>query len=37
MIIIIINIYILIWDLRIGLLMALSIIALIFDMIIFTK
>jgi hypothetical protein len=37
MIIIIINIYILIWDLRIGVLMALSIIALIFDMIIFTK
>jgi hypothetical protein len=37
LIIMIINIYVLIWDLRIGILMALSIIALIFDMIIFTK
>jgi hypothetical protein len=37
LIIMIINIYVLIWDLRIGVLMALSIIALIFDMIIFTK
>ena len=35
--VIILNIYILMWDLRIGVLMALSIIALIFDMIIFTK
>ena len=37
LIIIFINIYVLMWDLRIGVLMALSIIALIFDMIIFTK
>lgn len=37
LIIMIINIYVLIWDLRIGVLMSLSIIALIFDMIIFTK
>ena len=37
LIIMIINIYVLIWDIRIGVLMALSIIALIFDMIIFTK
>jgi hypothetical protein len=37
LIIIIINIYVIIWDIRIGVLMALSIIALIFDMIIFTK
>jgi hypothetical protein len=37
LIIIFINIYVLMWDLRIGILMALSIIALIFDMIIFTK
>jgi hypothetical protein len=37
LIIIFINIYVLIWDLRIGVLMALSIIALILDMIIFTK
>jgi hypothetical protein len=37
LIIIIINIYVIIWDIRIGILMALSIIALIFDMIIFTK
>ena len=36
-IIIISNIYVLMWDLRIGVLMALSLIALIFDMIIFTK
>ena len=37
LIIMILNIYILMWDLRIGVLMALSLIALIFDMIIFTK
>jgi hypothetical protein len=37
LIIIFINIYVLMWDLRIGVLLALSIIALIFDMIIFTK
>jgi hypothetical protein len=37
LIIMIINIYVIIWDIRIGVLMALSIIALIFDMIIFTK
>jgi hypothetical protein len=37
LIVMIFNIYILMWDLRIGVLMALSIIALIFDMIIFTK
>jgi len=34
---ILINYYVIIWDLKIGILMALSIIALIFDMIIFTK
>jgi hypothetical protein len=37
LIVIIINIYVLMWDLKIGILMALSLIALIFDMIIFTK
>jgi hypothetical protein len=37
LIVIIINIYILYWDLKIGVLIALSLIALIFDMIIFTK
>ena len=37
LIVIIINIYVLLWDLKIGVLMALSLIALIFDMIIFTK
>jgi hypothetical protein len=36
-IIIIINYYVVLWDLKIGVLMILSIIALIFDMIIFTK
>ena len=36
-IIIIINYYILLWDLRIAVLIALGIIALIFDMILFTK
>ena len=36
-IIIIINYYILLWDLRIAVLTALGIIALIFDMILFTK
>jgi hypothetical protein len=37
LIVMIINIYVLLWDLKIGVLMALSLIALIFDMIIFTK
>ena len=36
-IIIIINYYLLLWDLRIAVLTALGIIALIFDMILFTK
>jgi hypothetical protein len=36
-IIIIINYYLLLWDLRIAVLTALGVIALIFDMIIFTK
>lgn len=36
-IIIMINYYVLFWDLKIGVLMFLAIIALIFDMIIFTK
>ena len=36
-IIIIINYYLLLWDLRVAVLTALGIIALIFDMIIFTK
>lgn len=35
--IIIINIYTYYWDLKIGILISLSILALIFDMIIFTK
>jgi hypothetical protein len=36
-IIILINYYLLLWDLRIGTLVGLGIIALIFDMILFTK
>ena len=36
-IIIIINYYLLLWDLRIAVLTALGVIALIFDMILFTK
>jgi hypothetical protein len=37
LIIIIINYYLLLWDLRIAALTALSVIALIFDLILFTK
>jgi hypothetical protein len=37
LIIIIINYYLLLWDLRVAVLTALGVIALIFDMIIFTK
>jgi hypothetical protein len=36
-ILIIINYYILLWDLKMGLLLTLGIVALIFDMVLFTK